>query len=65
MNTAPIRIDLTNEQQQQIRRDSGHAIKAIELQVQELEARIAPSEPVVYIKYEIKTVEVSSYSFGS
>lgn len=60
MSTEPIRIDLTNDQQEQVRRHSGHAIEAIELQVQELESRIAPSEPVVYLKFEMKTVIVSS-----
>ncbi|HEY2853847.1 MAG TPA: hypothetical protein VGJ18_13425 [Gemmatimonadaceae bacterium] len=65
MSTEPIRIDLTNEQQEQVRRDSGHAIEAIELQVQELESRIAPSEPVVYLKIVMKDATITNVNYGS
>lgn len=59
MSTERIRIDLTNEQQEQLRRDSGHAIEAVELQVQELESRIAPSDPVVYLQFTMKTAIIT------
>ena len=38
-----IRIELTSEQEHQIRSFSGHEITAIELDAQELEQRIAPT----------------------
>jgi hypothetical protein len=38
-----IRIDLTPSQKEQIRAKTGHTAEAIELTVQELEERIAPS----------------------
>ena len=37
-----IRIDLTNEQTQQIKETSGKTVTALEFTVQELEDRIAP-----------------------
>lgn len=42
MSTERIRIDLTNDQQEQLRRECGHSVKAVELDVRELESRIAP-----------------------
>lgn len=38
-----IRIELTSDQQQQIKAFSGHEIAALELDGQELEQRIAPT----------------------
>jgi len=60
MGTERIRIDLTNDQQEHLQRESGHAVESIDLQVQELEARIAPSEPVVYLTFTMKSATVSS-----
>ena len=37
-----IRIDLTNEQKEQVKAATEQTVEAIELTVQELEARIAP-----------------------
>lgn len=37
-----IRIDLTNEQKEQVKAATEQSVDAIELTVQELEARIAP-----------------------
>ena len=37
-----IRIDLTNEQKEQVKAATEQSVEAIELTVQELEARIAP-----------------------
>jgi len=42
MSTDRIRIDLTKEQQEQIRQESGHEVQSIDLGVQELEERVAP-----------------------
>lgn len=42
-----IHIDLTTEQQQQIKDASGQEIVALELNAEELEQRIAPSEIVI------------------
>ena len=39
-----VRIDLTNEQQQQIKDAFGAEISSLELDVRELEQRIAPSD---------------------
>jgi hypothetical protein len=39
-----IRIDLTPEQQQQVKTASGHDAVALEFSVEELEQRIAPSD---------------------
>ena len=39
-----IRIELTTEQQQQVKEFSGRDISALELEAQELEQRIAPAE---------------------
>lgn len=43
MSTDRIRIDLTKEQQAQIKQESGHDVSSIELGVQELEERVAPA----------------------
>jgi len=40
-----VRIDLTSEQKEQIKAATGGTAEAIELTVQELEARIAPVAP--------------------
>jgi hypothetical protein len=37
-----VRIDLTNEQKEQVKAATDQNVEAIELTVQELEARIAP-----------------------
>jgi hypothetical protein len=37
-----VRIDLTNEQKEQVKAATDKSVDAIELTVQELEARIAP-----------------------
>lgn len=42
MSTDRIRIDLTKEQQEQIKQESGHDVQSIDLGV-ELEQRIAPT----------------------
>jgi type VI protein secretion system component Hcp len=42
MSTDRIRIDLTKEQREQIKRESGHEVESIDLGVQELEQRVAP-----------------------
>ena len=41
-----VRIDLTNEQQEQVKAATEKDAAAIELTVQELEARIAPVAPL-------------------
>ena len=38
-----VRIDLTNEQKEQVKAVTDQNVQAIELTVQELEARIAPA----------------------
>jgi hypothetical protein len=43
MSTDRIRIDLTKEQQDQIRQEAGYDAQAIELDIQELEQRVAPA----------------------
>jgi hypothetical protein len=40
--TEVVRIDLTNQQKEQIKSTTGRAAEAIELTIQELEERIAP-----------------------
>ena len=37
-----VRIDLTNEQKQQLKKETGKEVEAIELTLTELEERIAP-----------------------
>ena len=37
-----VRIDLTKEQKQQLRKEMGKEVEAIELTVEELEERVAP-----------------------
>ncbi|HKW48633.1 MAG TPA: hypothetical protein VJN70_14390 [Gemmatimonadaceae bacterium] len=54
-----IRIELTPEQQQQFKEFSGRDISALEVEAQELEPRIAP------LTYQLKSIEVSSWSWGS
>jgi hypothetical protein len=41
-DSAVVRIDLTSEQKQRVKAQTGRDADAIELTVQELEARIAP-----------------------
>jgi hypothetical protein len=41
--TQIVRIDLTNEQKEQVKAATDQNVQAIELTVQELEARIAPA----------------------
>jgi hypothetical protein len=41
--TQIVRIDLTNEQKEQVKAVTDQNVQAIELTVQELEARIAPA----------------------
>ena len=43
MSTDRIRIELTKDQQAQIKQESGHDVQSIELGVQELEERVAPT----------------------
>jgi hypothetical protein len=44
----PIRLELTPEQREQIRRTTGKDAQTLELSIQELEERIAPAvKPVV------------------
>lgn len=45
-----IRIDLTEEQQAQVKNQSGIEVPAIELTLQELEERIAPSISMNFTK---------------
>jgi hypothetical protein len=40
---ARIRIDLTPEQQRQLKEPAGHDVSALEFSIEELEQRIAPS----------------------
>ena len=42
---ATIRIELTPEQSEQIKSETGRSVTTIDLAVQELEARIAPTSP--------------------
>lgn len=57
MSTERIRIDLTNDQQEQLRRESGHAIEAVELDVRELESRIAPYFVIKMTDATVTTVQ--------
>ena len=43
MDTDRLRIELTKEQQDQIKEASGQAVHAVELNVESLEPRIAPA----------------------
>lgn len=56
MNTDRLRIELTKEQQDQIKRASGKEFQAIELNVEELEQRVAP---VAYLEFKLKEVLIS------
>jgi hypothetical protein len=60
MSTEHIRIDLTNDQKEQLRRESGHAIEAIQLGVEELESRIAPSGTVKYLQFNLEQALISN-----
>lgn len=51
MSTDRIRIELTKEQQEQIKLESGHDVPSIELGLQELEERVAPLS-LTYTKIE-------------
>ena len=46
-NGERIHIDLTSEQQEQIKRESGKHVVALEFDAQELEQRIAPADLVI------------------
>ena len=39
-----VRIDLTKEQKQQVKKETGKQVEAIELTVSELEERVAPMQ---------------------
>jgi hypothetical protein len=54
-----IRIDLTKEQQHQTRQAS-HAVQAVELNVQELEQRIAPSDTIELMQWSFHNAYVSN-----
>jgi len=58
MNTDHVRIELTKEQQDQIKEATGQQVDAVELSVEELEQRVAP---MTYLKYDLNTVFVSAY----
>jgi len=58
MNTDHLRIELTKEQQDQIKEATGQQVDAVELSVEELEQRVAP---MTYLKYDLNTVFVSAY----
>ena len=58
MNTDRLRIELTKEQQDQLKAASGQEVQAVELSVEELEQRVAP---VVYLKWNLENVSISSY----
>lgn len=51
---SPIRIELTDEQKEQIRRTSGKTVSALEFSVEELEQRIAPTETISFNYGSIK-----------
>ena len=44
-----IRIELTKEQQDQLKEATGKEVRAVDLSVDELEQRVAP---VIYMKYQ-------------
>jgi hypothetical protein len=44
--TQRIRIELTDDQKQQIKRASGQVVNALEFSREELEQRIAPAAPI-------------------
>ena len=60
MSTERIRINLTNDQQEQLQRESGHAIEAVELNAQELESRIAPSSASPYLVIKMTDTVITS-----
>jgi hypothetical protein len=39
-----VRIDLTKEQKQQVKKETGKQVEAIELTIDELEERVAPMQ---------------------
>ena len=53
-----IRIELTKEQQQQLKEASGQQVESLEFTVNELEQRIAPTE---FLKINMTNVFISSY----
>jgi len=59
MKTERIRIDLTKEQQDHIKQESGHDVQSIELGVQELEERVAPLS-LNFTKVEYTNVQVKA-----
>ena len=56
MKTDRLRLELTKEQQDQIKEASGQGIRAVELNVQELEQRVAPA---IFLKLTMSDVFVS------
>lgn len=56
MSTDRVRIDLTKEQQEQLKQACGQNVEAVELNVEELEQRVAP---VVYLKYGMEQVYIT------
>lgn len=58
MNTDRLRIELTKEQQDEIEEASGHEIRALELNVEELEQRVAPE---VFYKIDLQNAMISHY----
>lgn len=51
-----IRIELTKEQQQQLKEASGQQVESLEFTVNELEQRIAPAE---FLKFTMTNVFIS------
>ena len=58
MNTDRLRIELTKEQQEQIKAASGQELQTIELSIEELEQRVAPE---VFLKWNLTNTYISSY----
>lgn len=56
MNTDRLRIELTKEQQDQIKRASGKEFQAIELTVEELEQRVTPTK---YLQFQLTDAMIS------
>lgn len=58
MSTEKIRIELTKEQQQQIKDAVGQNVDALEVQPTELEQRVAP-----YLTFQLTDAHISSIKF--
>jgi hypothetical protein len=56
MDTDRLRIELTKEQQDQIKDASGQEVNGIELDLRELEQRVVPA---VFFKYDLKQAFIS------